>query len=234
MEVEKAGLPYATTHQRRLTPRNAKLRRLLAYTALISTALTLSYIVPSPLSLWKAESTETVAANPEWKDNVWPLREQTPWDISTDLSHPRRLEYDVEEGTWLRLDVHPKSGDIVFDMVGDIYCLPGGEALQGAFSQPIKARPVLVGVPHDSDPHFSPTGDRLVFRSDAGLGVENIWVLEWKGCDAMDLKAPAYNSGRESRKPPRDSECAEERQERLLKEGRLDGAYAQYCSIPMS
>jgi len=228
MEVEKAGLPYATTNQRRSIPRNAKLRRLLSYTALVSTALTLSYIVPSPLSLWKVERAESVAGAPEWKDNVWPLREQAPWDVSTDLSHPRRLEYDVEEGTWLRLDVHPKSGDIVFDMVGDIYCLPGGEALQGDLSQPINARPVLVGVPHDSDPHFSPIGDRLVFRSDAGLGVENIWVVEWKGCDAMNLKGPGFISGQETRKPVRDSECDEERRERLLKEGRLNGSYVPY------
>ncbi|PFH52496.1 hypothetical protein AMATHDRAFT_173604 [Amanita thiersii Skay4041] len=93
----------------------------------------------------------------------------------------------------MRLDVHPVSGDIVFDILGDLYCLPGSEALafhsERVHSPPIRARPVLLGVPHDSDPHFSPNGDRLVFRSDAELGVENIWVIAWRGCEAMDVRS---------------------------------------------
>lgn len=52
-----------------------------------------------------------------WKDDVWPIRPQQAWDISTDFSHPRKLKYEVEEGTWLRLDVSPE-GEIVFDMLG--------------------------------------------------------------------------------------------------------------------
>lgn len=126
----------------------------------------------------------------DFKDDIWPLREQTPWDISTDYPYPRTLEYDVTEGTWLRLDVHPKSGDIIFDMLGDIYCLPGRayssqQLVSGVVS---RAKPILLGVPHDSDPHFSPDGNSFVFRSDAGLGIENIWVTTWAGCDNMDLR----------------------------------------------
>lgn len=52
-----------------------------------------------------------------WKDDIWPIRPQQPWDISTDFPHPRKLKYDVEEGTWLRLDVSSE-GEIVFDMLG--------------------------------------------------------------------------------------------------------------------
>jgi hypothetical protein len=61
----------------------------------------------------------------QWKDDIWPIRPLSPWDISTDYSYPRTLEYDVDEGTWIRLDVHPKTGELVFDMLGDLYCLPG-------------------------------------------------------------------------------------------------------------
>ncbi|KAI6138939.1 hypothetical protein BKA82DRAFT_1000833 [Pisolithus tinctorius] len=101
----------------------------------------------------------------EFKDDVFPLRQHDPWDISTDFSYPRTLKYDVEEGTWLRLDVHPVSGDVVFDMAGDLYCLP----------------------------RFSPKGDVLAFRSDAGLGVDNIWVMPWSagGCEEMDVRSPS-------------------------------------------
>ncbi|KAF9531664.1 hypothetical protein CPB83DRAFT_848536 [Crepidotus variabilis] len=172
---------------------SSKLRHCLAGLLLISAAATLSGLLPTPWSLIHASSSQNVvlqSSDPasEWKDNVWPLRPPTPWDISTDYSYPRKASYNVREGTWLRLDVHPTTGDIIFDMVGDIYCLPGEHVKQASLDQPVVARPVINGVPYDSDPHFSPNGDRIVFRSDAELGVENIWVTEWKGCEAMDLR----------------------------------------------
>jgi hypothetical protein len=131
----------------------------------------------------------------EFKDDVFPLRPQDTWDISTDFPYPRTLAYDVENGTWLRLDVHPISGDIVFDMVGDIYCLPAHSYSEANLTSGIKTKavPVLTGVPHDADPIFSPEGDRLAFRSDAGLGVDNIWVMPWVagGCSEMDVRSPS-------------------------------------------
>ncbi|KAL0947553.1 hypothetical protein HGRIS_013647 [Hohenbuehelia grisea] len=77
-------------------------------------------------------------------------------------------------------------------MLGDIWCLPASAYTDIGSSSPLDGRsravPILLGVPHDSDPHFSPDGDRLVWRSDAGLGVENIWITQWQGCEAMDLR----------------------------------------------
>ncbi|KAI6117523.1 hypothetical protein EDD16DRAFT_1481316 [Pisolithus croceorrhizus] len=134
----------------------------------------------------------------EFKDDVFPLRQHDPWDISTDFPYPRTLKYDVEEGTWLRLDVHPVSGDIVFDMAGDLYCLPASSYTYENVALGITAQaiPILTGVPHDSDPRFSPEGDRLAFRSDAGLGVDNIWVMPWSagGCTEMDVYSPSVAS----------------------------------------
>jgi hypothetical protein len=153
------------------------------------------------------------------------------------------LEYDVEEGTWLRLDVHPTSGDIVFDMVGDLWCLPGEQALRASDAS-IKARPILLGIPHDSDPHFSPNGDRIVFRSDAELGVENIWVMEWKGCDEMDLRptTPQENflialNERETEERQLSQGLKEDlqrRTNRLLREGRLNSTWSLRILRPIS
>ncbi|OAX41869.1 hypothetical protein K503DRAFT_734746 [Rhizopogon vinicolor AM-OR11-026] len=131
----------------------------------------------------------------EFADDDFPLRTHEPWDISTDFPYPRTLSYQVTEGTWLRLDVHPVSGDIVFDMAGDVYCLPADTYLGAA--EPLilggrtEAVPVLIGVPLDADPRFSPAGDRLAFKSDAGLGIDNLWVMPWAadGCKAMDVRA---------------------------------------------
>ncbi|KAF8123752.1 hypothetical protein EV363DRAFT_1403616 [Boletus edulis] len=149
----------------------------------------------------------------EFKDDVFPLRPQDPWDISTDFPYPRTLEYDVEEGTWLRLDVHPISGDIVFDMAGNIYCLPAHSYSEGKL-----AVPVLTGVPHDADPSFSPQGDRLAFRSDAGLGVDNIWVMPWAtgGCSEMDVREYDANLLAQGVR-----ETEDRRLRRLSQEGRL-------------
>lgn len=193
--ASKSKAAYNSASPNITTPlRSTSFIRVFKYLALCSAAITLSSILPSPWSVFYTHNhvsqvlLRQVSTNPssEWKDNIWPLRKQTPWDISTDFPFPRELEYDVTEGTWLRLDVHPKSGDIVFDMLGDLYCLPATEVAKKGLTN---ARPILLGVPFDSDPHFSPEGDRLVFRSDAELGVENIWVTLWKGCEAMDLRS---------------------------------------------
>lgn len=75
---------------------------------------------PLDASHLRAASGLHATANPadEFKDDVWPFRQPTPWDISTDFPHPRKLEYQVTESTWSNIDVHPTSGEIVFDMIG--------------------------------------------------------------------------------------------------------------------
>lgn len=234
-------IPVSTSPKPR---RSTRFNRLLNVVSLISLAGTLTLVQrhingydsdasPKPFP----SATNFINPADQWQDNIWPLREQTPWDISTDYPFPRLLEYDVTEGTWLRLDVHPKSGDIVFDILGDIYCLPGDAYSEGNLDSEAttKAKPILLGVPHDSDPHFSPDGDRLVFRSDAGLGVENIWITEWKGCASMDVRSespPAELLAALKDKNTEEEELArtltenEERKiRRLTREGRLNGMY---------
>lgn len=237
-EVQPIATAHTSTPFRAPTAKSRFARLVLLLTA----AGTLSFFLPN---LWaRDDAVLRRVAHPlsalvdpasEWKDDEWPLREQTPWDISTDFPFPRKLEYTVTEGTWLRLDVHPESGDIVFDMLGDIYCLPGETYAResAGTDSPVKAHPVLLGVPHDSDPHFSPEGDKLVFRSDAGLGLENIWVVEWNGCDEMNIR-PEQAQGElmhalVDREVDDDmlasgvKETELRKKRRLLREGRLKG-----------
>ena len=219
--------------------KKSKGERIHAYLGLLLTAAIFSTLLPAAWTLFHETNLRLVSIKKvdpvaEWQDNVWPIREQTPWDISTDYHYPRLLNYDVREGTWLRLDVNPASGDIVFDMLGDIYCLPGSEVL--ASGKSVRARPVLRGVPHDTDPHFSPDGKRFVFRSDAGLGVENIWISEWKGCSVMDITSA--NTRNEELQMALQVEVQEEallkkgipesekrRHNRLVREGRAWGKF---------
>lgn len=170
----------------------------------------------------------------EWQDNVFPLRKPTPWDISTDFPYPRKLTFTVDEGTWLRLDVHPSSGDVVFDMLGDLYCLPASSYIN-AGNGPTEAQPVLLGIPFDSDPHFSPDGSKLIFRSDAELGVENIWITNWTSCIDMNIR-PSMTETRTELLQALEKVNEEEemlangvketqarRRNRLLREGRTHG-----------
>ncbi|KAG8888507.1 hypothetical protein FRB98_007548 [Tulasnella sp. 332] len=157
-----------------------------------------------------------------WKDDIWPIREQTRWDISTDFQYPRKLVYDVEEGTWLRLDVGP-NGDIVFDMLGDIYCIPA-DVIASSATSAVQALAILQGVPYDSHPQISPDGTRFAFRSDAGLGVANIWVKPWSGCRAAsnqvkgdDLWILSDLDG-----DPESGENREKNHRREVREGRAD------------
>ena len=193
---------------------------------------------PTPLGVKYAPVSPFGVDDPasEFKDDVFPLRPHDAWDISTDFPHPRTLAYDVEEGTWLRLDVHPVSGDIVFDMAGDIYCLPASSYSEANLTSGIKTKavPVLTGVPHDAEPSFSPKGDRLAFRSDAGLGVDNIWVMPWAagGCSEMDVRSHATMTAEAIAQRELDAsllaagvrETDERRLRRLSQEGRLAGS----------
>lgn len=94
---------------------------------------------------------------------------------STKLSHSelpldakRTVHLDVNEGTWLSLDVHPDGEKVVFEFMGDLYELPmsGGDA-----------RRLTRGMAFDSQPRYSPEGNKVVFISDRSGG-DNVWILD--------------------------------------------------------
>ncbi|KAH7101042.1 hypothetical protein BKA62DRAFT_657878 [Auriculariales sp. MPI-PUGE-AT-0066] len=158
--------------------------------AVLALAAAGTYLLLRPQLLWQRAATPSAAsalheAADDWHDDVWPFRQPTPWDISTDFPHPRKLSYKVSESTWSNLDVHPVSGEIVLDILGDLYCFAPGSS---------QAHPILRGVPQDTEPTFSPSGDLLAFRSDAVLGIDNIWVMPWSGCTSMSLSPPVPSS----------------------------------------
>ncbi|ESK86757.1 amidohydrolase [Moniliophthora roreri MCA 2997] len=197
---------------------------------ILSVALVLTSLLYPKVSYHRRTLAEEDLAS-EWHDDM-PYREQAWWDISTEYPYPRVLEYQVNEGTWLRLDIHPNSGDVVFDILGDLYCIPGTEAYDFHDESTRRARPILLGIPYDSDPRFSPRGDLLAFRSDAELGVDNLWVLPWKGCDAMDVRpiskdrvlasALELKSTEDELLAKGVKETEERKHRRLIREGRIN------------
>ncbi|KAJ7890504.1 hypothetical protein B0H14DRAFT_3081659 [Mycena olivaceomarginata] len=194
MDTKVSVLPVPYTAPQRRTearPRTGSVKAL-KYLLLLSVAAILSTFLPFFRSQSKFTKVLKPLADPEWKDDVWPIREHTPWDISTDYAYPRVLEYDVTEGTWLRLDVKVSAA--------------GGAA--------VTARPVLLGVPYDSNPTFSPTGTAL------------LWVKPWSGC--VDRGSQAGQRQRldgafdEHLLSQGIKETNERRVNRLIREGRHD------------
>ncbi len=89
------------------------------------------------------------------------------WDVQAAHGPARTVAIDVDQGTWMSLDVSPDGREIVFDLLGDLYLLPieGGEA-----------RALTSGLAWDMQPRFSPDGRWIAFTSDRAGG-DNVWVM---------------------------------------------------------
>ena len=110
------------------------------------------------------------------------LSAQSDWDVNKPGLKTRQLRFTCSEGTWMNVDVHPKSGEILFDLLGDIYRIPG----DGGKAQLIKG-----GMAWDMQPRWSPDGSQILFTSDAGGG-DNLWVISADGEDARAITKESY------------------------------------------
>ncbi|HTA68188.1 MAG TPA: amidohydrolase family protein [Bryobacteraceae bacterium] len=93
------------------------------------------------------------------------------------LKPERKIEFSVDEGSWLSLSVSPDGQTILFDLLGDLYTVPisGGEATR-----------ITSGLPFDSQPIFSPDGKLIAFTSDRD-GSDNLWIAKADGSDPKQL-----------------------------------------------
>lgn len=106
------------------------------------------------------------------------------------LEAGRAFRFDLDEGSWIALDVSPDGKTIVFDFLGDLYTLPisGGDATQ-----------ISKGMPFDSQPRFSPDGKKVVFISDASGG-EGVWTIDLS-TDEMEKKQITKGKSNEYQSP---------------------------------
>ena len=93
------------------------------------------------------------------------------------LKPERTIAFETDAVTWLSLDVSPDGATLLIEAVGDLYTLPstGGAATR-----------ITEGMAFDSQPRYSPDGERIVFVSDRD-GSEDVWVADANGSDARNL-----------------------------------------------
>ncbi len=108
--------------------------------------------------------------------------EKEKWDIENPPGTASEVAIDTRTGTWMSLDVSPDGGQIVFDLLGDIYTLPitGGSATA-----------LRTGLAWDMQPTFSPDGTKIAYTSDAGGG-DNVWIMNRDGSDSVQVTKENY------------------------------------------
>lgn len=99
------------------------------------------------------------------------------WNVNDPGGPFKEVNFTVNEGTWMNLDVSPDGKDIVFDLLGDIYTIPvaGGEA-----------KVLRQNLAMEVQPRYSPDGKKILFTSDAGGG-DNIWTMDRDGANAKQV-----------------------------------------------
>src|SRR5581483_7503743 len=101
-----------------------------------------------------------------------PAHDPAAWDVNAPPGATlRQVNLNVNEGTWMNVDVSPDGRTIAFDLLGDIYTMPIGGG------HPTR---ITSGLAFDMQPRFSPYGRLIAFTSDRGGG-DNIWVMNLDG-----------------------------------------------------
>ena len=93
------------------------------------------------------------------------------------LKGERFVAFETNAVTWLSLDVSPDGAALVIEALGDLYTLPvaGGQATR-----------ITSGMAFDSQPRYSPDGERIVFVSDRD-GSEDVWLGNADGSGLRNL-----------------------------------------------
>ncbi|MCO7226316.1 amidohydrolase family protein [Pleionea sp. CnH1-48] len=111
-----------------------------------------------------------------------PGAKESKWDVNTPPGNKEFIDIDVDEGTWMNLDVSPDGKTLIFDLLGDLYTMPiaGGTA-----------RSITSGMSWDMQPRFSPDGQWIAYTSDAGGG-DNIWLMKADGSQKHQLTKESF------------------------------------------
>ena len=167
----------------------ALLAGLLATTSSLAQAPTQAQ-PPQPQPVQETQAPENQATNPEQKVTgpLPPTAGKAPatsqeakppkWDVNAPPGMAtRQIPINVDQGSWMNVDVSPDGRWVAFDLLGDIYTMPiaGGTPTR-----------IADGLAYEQQPRFSPDGTRIAFVSDRGGG-DNIWIMNVDGSDKRQV-----------------------------------------------
>ena len=104
------------------------------------------------------------------------------WDVNNPPGPTKEINFTVNEGTWMNLDVSPDGKEIVFDLLGDIYSM----SINGGTAKLLRS-----GHAFEVQPRYSPDGTKILFTSDAGGG-DNIWVMQRDGTNPIQITKETF------------------------------------------
>ncbi|MEP6768965.1 MAG: amidohydrolase family protein [Acidobacteriota bacterium] len=151
---------------------------------LVSFAFVLSYALAVPLSAQDQPKPpiDKPPAAPAG-DPAKEKEEAKKWNVEAPpYAFDTNVNLDVDEGTWMSVDVSPDGREIAFDLLGDLYTMPstGGEA-----------KALTSGIAWDMQPRYSPDGKWIAFTSDRSGG-DNIWVMGRDGKNPKQVTKESF------------------------------------------
>jgi tricorn protease-like protein len=129
-----------------------------------------------------AEKAEKKGADKKGDAKGGDKKDEKKWDVDNPPGPSSNVTIDVDEGTWMSVDVSPDGKEIAFDLLGDLYTIPiaGGTA-----------KALTHDIAWQEQPTYSPDGKRIAFTSDQGGG-DNIWTIDRTGKDPKQISKETF------------------------------------------
>src|SRR5699024_3309214 len=109
---------------------------------------------------------------------------ENSWDVTKPRDDVREIDFTVDQGTWMSVDVSPDEEWIVFDMLGQIYLMP----MEGGQAETLTQKS---GIAWNFHPAYSPNGEHIAFVSDR-KGQSNLWIMDADGTNPHPVFLDSY------------------------------------------
>ena len=124
----------------------------------------------------------TGAAPAEVKAGEGKKDEEKKWDVNNPPGPRVDVPIEVDEGTWMAVDVSPDGKEIAFDLLGDLYVVPAGGG---------EARALTHSIAWEMQPRFSPDGKHIAYTSDQSGG-DNLWIMDRDGKNPRQVSKESF------------------------------------------